>query len=53
MNGRSTVLILFFWALLTVITPTLIRMSAKAKLLDISGTLSFIYIFTKLNGKLV
>ncbi|WOH04273.1 hypothetical protein DCAR_0623682 [Daucus carota subsp. sativus] len=37
MNGRSTVVILFFWALLTVITPALIRMSASAKLLDVNG----------------
>ncbi|KAL1811549.1 hypothetical protein DCAR_0623683 [Daucus carota subsp. sativus] len=34
MNGRTIALILFVWALLTVITPTLVRMSASAKLLD-------------------
>ncbi|KZV28863.1 cyclin-dependent kinase inhibitor 1C [Dorcoceras hygrometricum] len=32
MNGRTYVLILFFWALLTIVTPMLIRLSASAKL---------------------
>lgn len=31
MSGRTYVVILFFWALLTVVTPMLIRMSASAK----------------------
>ncbi|KAF7141418.1 hypothetical protein RHSIM_Rhsim06G0030900 [Rhododendron simsii] len=31
MNGRTTVLILFFWAVLTIVTPVLVRMSASAK----------------------
>lgn len=53
MNGRSTVLILFFWALLTVITPTLIRMSASAKLMDTNGTLFLLHFFANLNGTLV
>ncbi|XP_051123760.1 uncharacterized protein LOC127246417 [Andrographis paniculata] len=32
MNGRIYVLILFFWALLTIVTPMLIRLSASANL---------------------
>ncbi|KAK6939483.1 hypothetical protein RJ641_029014 [Dillenia turbinata] len=31
MNGRAYVLIFFFWAVLTIITPTLILWSASAK----------------------
>ncbi|KAH7848691.1 hypothetical protein Vadar_006147 [Vaccinium darrowii] len=31
MNGRTTVVILFFWAVLTIVTPMLVRMSASAK----------------------
>nr|DAD40758.1 TPA_asm: hypothetical protein HUJ06_015081 [Nelumbo nucifera] len=31
MNGRAFVLIFFFWAVLTVVTPTLIILSASAK----------------------
>ncbi|KAE9457041.1 hypothetical protein C3L33_11063, partial [Rhododendron williamsianum] len=30
MNGRTTVLILFFWAVLTIVTPILVRLSASA-----------------------
>lgn len=32
MNGRTYVLILFFWAFLTVVTPMLVRLSTSAKL---------------------
>ncbi|KAI3464934.1 hypothetical protein Pfo_021597 [Paulownia fortunei] len=32
MSGRTYVLILFFWALLTIVTPTLVRLSASANL---------------------
>ncbi|KAL3845253.1 hypothetical protein ACJIZ3_002656 [Penstemon smallii] len=32
MSGRIYVVILFFWALLTIVTPTLVRLSASAKL---------------------
>ncbi|CAK9178505.1 unnamed protein product [Ilex paraguariensis] len=31
MRGRAIVLILFFWAVLSIVTPTLIRLSAAAK----------------------
>ncbi|XP_027150653.1 uncharacterized protein LOC113750905 [Coffea eugenioides] len=31
MSGRTFVLILFFWALLTIVTPMLVRLSASAK----------------------
>ena len=31
MNGRTYVLILFFWAVLTIVTPMLVRLSASAK----------------------
>ncbi|KAK2994155.1 hypothetical protein RJ640_020960 [Escallonia rubra] len=31
MNGRTILLILFFWAALTIVTPILVRMSASAK----------------------
>ncbi|KAI3767146.1 hypothetical protein L2E82_17233 [Cichorium intybus] len=34
MLGRTFLVILFFWALLTVITPILVHMSASAKPLD-------------------
>ncbi|KAH7849681.1 hypothetical protein Vadar_021383 [Vaccinium darrowii] len=30
MNGRTTVVILFFWAILTIVTPILVRLSASA-----------------------
>ncbi|CDP07495.1 unnamed protein product [Coffea canephora] len=31
MSGRTFVLILFFWAVLTIVTPMLVRLSASAK----------------------
>ncbi|XP_052201884.1 uncharacterized protein LOC127807806 [Diospyros lotus] len=31
MSGRAFILIMFFWAVLTLVTPTLIRLSASAK----------------------
>nr|DAD21616.1 TPA_asm: hypothetical protein HUJ06_023079 [Nelumbo nucifera] len=31
MNGRVFVLIFFFWAVFTIVTPTLIILSASAK----------------------
>lgn len=60
MNGRNYVLILFFWALLTVVTPTLVHMSASAKpYLDSNGMrctgiyyLKFIIDFVKSNSSL-
>ncbi|MFS8000076.1 hypothetical protein Hanom_Chr12g01174151 [Helianthus anomalus] len=37
MLGRTFVVILFFWAALTVVTPILIRLSASANVLDHNG----------------
>ncbi|XP_059635646.1 uncharacterized protein LOC132277822 [Cornus florida] len=38
MSGRTFVAILFFWAVLTILTPTLVRLSASAKAnLDLNG----------------
>lgn len=31
MSGRTFILILFFWAVLTIVTPVLVRLSASAK----------------------
>ncbi|KAK4351958.1 hypothetical protein RND71_027476 [Anisodus tanguticus] len=31
MSGRTIILILFFWAVLTIVTPVLVRLSASAK----------------------
>ncbi|WMV27643.1 hypothetical protein MTR67_021028 [Solanum verrucosum] len=31
MSGRTIILILFFWAVLTIVTPILVRLSASAK----------------------
>ncbi|KAM3304655.1 hypothetical protein P3S67_011521 [Capsicum chacoense] len=31
MSGRTIILILFFWAVLTIVTPVLVRLSATAK----------------------
>uniref|UniRef100_M0ZWJ8 Uncharacterized protein n=1 Tax=Solanum tuberosum TaxID=4113 RepID=M0ZWJ8_SOLTU len=31
MSGRTIILILFFWAVLTIVTPILVRLSATAK----------------------
>ncbi|OIT04016.1 hypothetical protein A4A49_26422 [Nicotiana attenuata] len=31
MSGRNLILILFFWAVLTIVTPVLVRLSASAK----------------------
>ncbi|KAL7244977.1 hypothetical protein ACSBR2_000339 [Camellia fascicularis] len=39
MNGRTFVLILFFWAVLTIVTPMLVCLSASAKpTLNFKGT---------------
>lgn len=44
MSGRTYVVILFFWALLTIITPMLVRLSASANLYSrLDGMGFFIY----------
>ncbi|KAL8490469.1 hypothetical protein ACS0TY_025606 [Phlomoides rotata] len=38
-SGRIYVVILFFWALLIIVTPTLVRLSSSANRLDFMGEL--------------
>ncbi|KAL7605067.1 hypothetical protein Lser_V15G18702 [Lactuca serriola] len=41
MLGRTFLVILFFWAALTIITPILVHLSASAKPLDYNGEIKY------------